>query len=238
MLERGALIGIVACITEETFIDFSCPHCGGVASFPVADVGYVRACPTCFGDVIVPSDGSGSGQALPLPLTLERLTLRRFVPADWHGLMACVPDSEEESILRWIESDSHVRLTTPGQPFCLGIELREAGKLVGYLSLSFTDGERLQAMLSFHLHPEYQQQDLLVEAVDGTLGFCFDGIKLHRITAQCSSADTMSSQAFEAAGLRQEAEFVKDTRGPEGWLNSIWFALLEEEYLARAPASG
>jgi RimJ/RimL family protein N-acetyltransferase len=189
------------------------------------------------GDVIVPDDNSGQGQPLPLPLTTDQLILRRLAPGDWKDLMECLQQSEEENILRWLEADSHVRLTTPGQPFYLGVELRQGGKLIGYFSLTFTDAERLQAQLGFKFNPDSDSEDFLPEALDALAGFCFEGIKLHRVAAKCFGSDDPACKALETAGFRREGEFLKDTRAEAGWANSIWYGLLEEEYLARPPAS-
>jgi len=151
--------------------------------------------------------------------------------------MECLPESDEENILRWLEVDSTVRLTTPEQAFCLGVEVRESGKLIGYLSMRFTDDSRLQAELSFCFNPTYEKKDAPVEALDAALGFCFEGIKLHRVTSKCLTEDTVSSNTIEGAGLRREGEFLKDTRTEEGWVSSLCYAILDEEYLARPPAS-
>jgi RimJ/RimL family protein N-acetyltransferase len=151
--------------------------------------------------------------------------------------MECLPESEEENILRWLEADRHVRLSAPGSPFCLGVELRDGGKLIGYLSLSFIDDQRLQITFSSYFHADYAQTDLLVEGIDALVGFCFEGIKLHRITSRCYSGDTAACKTLEEVGFRREGEFVKETRTQDGWVNSIWYALLQEEYLVRPPAS-
>src|SRR4029077_945269 len=166
-------------IIEEDFIDFKCPHCGETASFPRADVGFARTCPNCMEDLIVPEAGSEAGRKLPLPVTTARLSLRRLGPGDWKDLMECVPGWEEESVLRWLEQDGHVRLNTPDQTFRLGIELKE-GKLIGYLGLRFTDAEHRQAAIEANLNDKYAPDDFGVEAIDAFLGFCFEGIKLHR----------------------------------------------------------
>jgi RimJ/RimL family protein N-acetyltransferase len=208
-----------------------------MASFPQQDAGYVRACPECMGDVIVPDDNSGQGQPLPLPLTGERLILRRLGPADWNDLMACFPENEEDYVVRWLESDSHVRLTTPGQSFYLGMQLRETGKLIGYLSLTFMDAERLQAQLACNFNPDFAAGEFSAEALDALVGFCFEGIKLHRIASKCYGSDDSACKALETVGFRREGEFLKDTRIEDGWANSLWYGLLEEEYLARPPAT-
>src|SRR5206468_1720775 len=121
-------------------------------------------------------------RTLPLPITTPKLVLRRFTPGDWKDLLECAEEESEENILRWLERDSQVKLTTPEQAFFLGIELPAEGKLIGYLSLTFSDPERRQAMLSFSLNKNYQGQDFALEAIHALLGFCFEGISLHRAT--------------------------------------------------------
>ena len=208
-------------ITEESFIDFKCPYCDGPVSFPEPCRGTLQECPGCSESLLVPADGSGVGGQPPLPLTTARLVLRRLGAPDWKDLLELMSDEElyryvegrplgEEEILRWLDNDLHVKLTTPGQPFFLGMEVRDGGKLAGYVSLSFTDAQRLQMGLNLFLNRSHQRQGLAAEAVAALLGFCFAGIHLHRVTASCDSRHTAAGRLFEKAGLRREGEFVKD----------------------------
>jgi len=226
-------------ISEDNFLDFSCPHCSVGASFPTEDIGKVRACPNCLEDLIVPGPDEQTARKLPLPIITPRLTLRRFAPEDWKDLLEFMPDEalfqyagssmHEDEILAWLERDRQIRLTTQAQTFWLGVVLNEPNKLVGYAGLALTDP--LQAMLQLFLSRRYQRQGIATEAVDALLGFCFEGIKLHRVTATCDSRNVAACKLFERVGMRLEAEFVKDTLGVAGWLNSVWYAALEEEYL-------
>ena len=219
-------------LDEQDFTDFKCPYCGETVSFPQADVGFVRACPNCIEDVIVPKPGEEAGAALPIPITTARLILRRLAPGDSQDLLQFMPD--EDAVIAWLERDSHVRLTTPDQTFWLGIELREGGKLVGYLGLRFTDAERRQAMLTATLNDEARQAKLGLEALDAQLGFCFEGIKLHRVTAVCDKRNEADCHLFENVGMRREGEFVKDTWADGEWRTSVSFAALDEEWASTA----
>src|SRR5882724_5929957 len=86
-------------------------------------------------------------------------------------------------------------------------------------------------MLAVFLNRKHQKQGLAIEAVDALLGFCFEAIKLHRVTTSCDSRNSAAGKLFERVGMRREAEFVKDTPDVEGWLSTVWYAALEEEYL-------
>jgi RimJ/RimL family protein N-acetyltransferase len=229
-------------ITEENFIDFKCPYCGEPVSFPRENAGYAQACPNCTQSVIVPDDASEVGHQIPLPIATPRLVLRRLASSDWKDLLEVISDEEfyryqdgapldEDGVLHWLESDAHVKLTTPDQPFYLGIQSQEAGKLIGYLSLSFTDSQRLQVTFDLGLNRSFQRQGLALEAVEALLGFCFEGLKLHRVAGWCDSRNTAACRLLEKVGLRREGEFLKNRWLHGEWTNSIWYAALEEEYL-------
>ena len=229
-------------ITEESFIDFKCPYCGDPVSFPQVNAGFVQACPSCFESLIVPDDGSEVGRPIPLPITTPRLVLRRLAGADWKDLLELMSDEEffryqdgvpldEDGILHWLESDAHVRLTTPDQPFYLGIQVQDGGKLIGYLSLSFTDPQRLLVTFSIVLNRTFQRKGFALEAVEALLGFCFEGLKLHRVAGWCDSRNTAACRLMEKAGLRREGEFLKNRWVHGEWTNSVWYAALDEEYL-------
>jgi RimJ/RimL family protein N-acetyltransferase len=89
-----------------------------------------------------------------------------------------------------------------------------------------------QATINFTVHPQYQATDLPVEALEALLGFCFESIRLHRVTASLLDTDSAGIKLCEGVGMRREAVFVKDTEAADGgWLTSVWYAALEEEYL-------
>jgi RimJ/RimL family protein N-acetyltransferase len=138
---------------------------------------------------------------------------------------------DEDGILHWLESDPHVRLTTPDHPFFLGIQVQDGGKLIGYLSLSFTDPQRLQVTFNIGLNQTFHQKGFGLEAVEAVLGFCFEGLKLHRVAGWCDSRNIAACRLLEKAGLRKEGEFVKNRWAHGEWTSSIWYAALGEEYL-------
>jgi RimJ/RimL family protein N-acetyltransferase len=229
-------------ITEESFIDFKCPYCGEPVSFPQESAGFAQACPSCIESLIVPDDGSEVGRPIPLPITTPRLVLRRLAASDWRDLLELMSDEEffsyqegvpldEDGILRWLESDAHVKLTTPDQPFYLGIQLQDGGKLIGYLSLNFTDPQRLLVTFSIGLNRSFQRKGFALEAVEALLGFCFESLKLHRVAGWCDSRNTAACRLLEKAGLRREGEFLKNRWLRGEWTTSVWYAALDEEYL-------
>ena len=237
-------------ITEESFVDFKCPYCGEAVSFPGTDAGSARECPGCMEPLVVPAESAAFGGKLPLPVSASRLVLRRLKSSDWQDLLAFLSDEalfrhvegwplEEEQILQWLEIDNHVKLTSAGQVFCLGIESLADNKLVGYVGMSFSNSHPLQATIgSFFLSRSHQHQGLAREALTALLGFCFQGINCHRVSAWCDSRNTAACRLFEHSRMRREAEFVKDRRVKEEWVSTVWYGVLAEEYArTKAPST-
>lgn len=230
-------------LSEDSFIDFKCPVCGEAAAFPQDQAGLIQSCPSCFESFIVPQPGGQAGLPIPIPIKTQRLTLRRFEPRDWKDLLEFMSDEElfrfmdahpmdEEAVLNWLERDRHVRITTEGQPLPLGIELQEAGKLVGFVALSFIDAERRQGAITPWVSRPYQRQGIGTEACEGLLSFCFEGIGLHRVTAATDPRNTPAVRLFEKLGLRQEGEFAQDRHFKGEWVNTRHYAALRTEYLS------
>jgi RimJ/RimL family protein N-acetyltransferase len=227
-------------ITEEDFIDFTCPYCNEPVSFPMQQRASLQQCPMCMESLIVPEKAGEPGCPIPVPFSTKRLTLRRLASGDWKDLLEFLSDEEtfryapgnlldEDAILRWLESDPHVKLTTPDQTFYLGLTLRDGGKLIGHLGLRLSTPELQQAYVTILLNRAFQKQGFAREALAEVLNFCFEKIKLHRVSSSCDSRNTAALKLLETGGLRREGEFVKDSRIHGEWMNTVWYAALGEE---------
>ena len=235
--------------TEENFFDTRCPFCGETVAYPQSAAGYVRECINCLEDFIVPEPGTAAARTIPIPITTERLTLRRFTVDDLDALLTLSADEEfflhvkgseadrERTVSQWLDHQSKAKLTSP-QMFHLAIATRDGGKLIGNIAIGIYEG--VQASLEIELHRDFRRQGFALEAVDAMLGFCFETLKLHRVTANCDSSDAAACGLFDRAGMRREGEAIKNCRLPDGsWRNTATFAALEEEYLGteEAPAA-
>jgi RimJ/RimL family protein N-acetyltransferase len=227
-------------ITDEDFIDFTCPTCGDPVSFPSQQRGSLQQCPMCYESLLVPENAGEPGRRIPVPFATARLTVRRLAPGDWKDLLELLSDEEifrytpgqpldEESILRWLESDAHVKLTTPDQTYGLGLILKESENLIGYLGLRLAAPELQQGYLTIQVNRAFQKQGFATEALAGVLRFCFNDLKLHRVSASCDSRNEAALKLLEKAGLRREGMFIKDSFLHGAWTNTVWHAVLREE---------
>ena len=227
---------------DENFIDFKCPYCDTSVSFPSDSKSKIQDCPNCSENLILPQEGGGVGQKIPIPIRTPRLLLRRFVAADWKDLLDVLSAEElfqyveggplsDVELVRWLEQDSSAKLTTPDWMFCLGLHHQTEGKLIGYVGLNFTDASRQQLSLQIFVGRSFQRQGYATEAVNGVLGFGFEGISLHRVTASYDSRNVAAGRLLEKVGMRREGESLKDRFVNGEWVNTAWMAILDEEYL-------
>ena len=216
-------------ITDESFVDFKCPFCGEQVSFPGDCAGLVRECLNCLEILIVPKAGGELGHRLPIPITTATLRLRRFDSDDLPSLLELWSGSEEEAV-QWLERDRKCRLTTLNETLSLGVELRECRRIIGSLGLRFTDAEFREAMVSDSWIEKEYDAELATRAIRALLGCCFRELGLHRVITSCTSSNVTACHLYEQAGLRREGEFVKNSFMNGEWLNTTWFAMLDEEY--------
>jgi RimJ/RimL family protein N-acetyltransferase len=233
---------------DEGFTDFKCPYCDYPASFSFSYVGTAQACPSCSESVVVPRTGSGYGGKLPIRLETGRLILRRLRPEDRNDLKEVTSDEpafryvdgypfDEEELERWFEADTTVRLTQPDGQLTFGLEIPEIPKLIGYVCLSYADEDHRQMGFTMMINRKYWSRRYGTEAVGGVFAFGFNSIDLRRFTVGCDSRNTPACRMLENAGMRREGEFLKDAYVKGEWINTVWYALLKEEYVKKAAHS-
>jgi len=227
--------------TDENFINCKCPYCGDPVSFREDCDGGVEKCPNCTEDLVVPGDGSEIAGRIPLPITTPRLVLRRLAAADWNDLVEVFSDEElfeyedngpvgEKEVLEWLDAERHVKLTTPNTTFCLAIYLPPKGTVMGNVYLHSTNEFRSQTDVRIYVSRKCQRQGFATEALNAILNFCFDGIGLRRFSAWCDSRNIAAGRLAEKVGMRREGELIKQRYMNGEWVNTVLYALLNEEY--------
>ena len=185
--------------------------------------------------------------ALPWPVTTERLTLRPAEARDAEAVWGYrrLPESAE-----WM-STVHAELAPYAEKFedpewvskMLAIE--KDGALVGDLYLGVASpwsqtevkeqAAHSQAEIGWGLHPDHQGQGYAVEAVRELLRICFDpapsGLGLRRVVALCFADNEPSWRLMEKVRMRRETHNVKESlHRDKGWLDGYGYALLADEW--------
>lgn len=226
---------------EESYITFACPKCGNSVEYLEQYVGTAQVCPYCSEDVVVPRDGDEKGATLPLPIETSRLILRRLRSDDFPDAFEFLSDTEvyryderppmdEDEAKRWLDRTAKGKLSDPEGELTLGIALKDNGRLVGFVRLKYRDANRKQAGLGAAINSKYHRQGFAYEALHAALQFSFRDIGLHRVVAMCDSRNAAGVALLTKLGMRNEAECLRDRFVDGEWSDSLWFAMLEEEF--------
>ena len=178
-----------------------------------------------------------------LPITTERLILRRPTEGDVRDLLECVAHSSfadatpeivatEEGVRRYIEMQSSYQPFERGQCFDLAVERRADGKVIGLLSLERKEHE--QGAIGYALGIAYRGHGYATEAVRGLMGYGFRWLGLHRIYADTHSDNPGSWKVMERLGMKREGCFREAVFRDGKWVNVVTYGILATEWHMRA----
>lgn len=99
------------------------------------------------------------------------------------------------------------------------------------------DARGAQAELGWVLDPAFTGRGFATEAVRELLRYCFEELRVRRVTANCFLANEASWRLMERVGMRREGHAVNESLHRSGrWLDTLTYALLADEWAASAPA--
>jgi ribosomal-protein-alanine N-acetyltransferase len=232
-------------MNDEVYISFPCPHCGNTVDYIESYAETLQPCPYCTEDLIVPARTGEEGGKLPLPIETTRLTMRRLELDDLSDAVEILtePDTfrheeqdawSEDGVKRWLEEEVKSRLSDQKGRLALGIIRLDNHKLIGLLWLSYSKPNRQEVAVVIQINTSQMRKGFGSEALQSALSFCFNDVRLHRVTAVCATNDLASIRLLTKVGMRKEAECVKDRFIDGEWANSSWYAVLEEEFFGEA----
>lgn len=214
----------------EDFLDFKCPHCGALNSFETSAAKHVRECVNCLDLLLVPAKDGEAARKLATTVDGPRVRVRALQATDWEDLLEFQFEEEDEAT-GWIPNSGTMRTSEARGPFFLAVEVRETKKIVGTVGFRFLDVFFDQVEMTLISNAKANLSGLELEALEAALAFCFQEMNLHRVVSQCSAKESERRKVLSELGMRQEAEFVKHFLAEGEWLSTVWFAMLEEEYL-------
>ena len=181
-----------------------------------------------------------------LPLATDRLLLRAFTPDDLDALHAMFGREDVSRYLNWepMSRDraaellerrlTQTRIEKEGDGFGFALEERVGGHFVGEVVLRWTSEASRQGEIGWSLHPDAQGKGYATEAARELLRLGFEELGLHRIVAECDPRNDGSIRVMERLDMRREADHVESMWLKGEWVGSTVFAILEQEWRARA----
>ena len=185
-----------------------------------------------------------------LPITTERLVLRRFRASDTEPVLALYSDPGvtrylykeplgldglEQVMLRRLNEP---RLAVEGDVLDLAAELRSTGELVGAFVLFHRSDANRRGEIGYTLFPKFTGRGLATEGGRALLRIAFELLGLHSVVATCDARTFASTQVMARLGMRQEAHFRRNVFVKGEWTDELVFALLAEEWRATVARSG
>jgi ribosomal-protein-alanine N-acetyltransferase len=114
--------------------------------------------------------------------------------------------------------------------FILGALLKKEDLLIGAVDLRLFGKDEKCAEIGYMISLPYWGNGYAPEAVDLSLGFAFNTLKLHRIQAGIFETNPRSGRVLEKCGFKREG-IERERYFREGkWRDAICYAILESEY--------
>jgi RimJ/RimL family protein N-acetyltransferase len=177
------------------------------------------------------------------PLRTERLAIRPATVTDSEAMWRYrrVP-----SVARWMTSssadraDSLAKFELPDR-LAKTLIIERDGVIIGDLMLAIEDAwsqievteqaKAVQAEIGWCLDEVSTGYGYATEAVRELIRICFEELELRRLTANCFADNTASWRLMERVGMRRELHEVRGSlHRAEGWVDSLGYALLAEEW--------
>lgn len=171
-------------------------------------------------------------------IATERLVLREMVESDWPALHAIVSLPEvvryqtedafdEEATRATISLAIDGAAAEPRLLFDLAVTLD--GAMIGRVGMRRGEDVRT-ASLWFEIAPLQHGRGYGAEAARAFLGYAFETVGLHRVSADCDPRNAASARVMEKIGMRREAHLVQNMFIKGEWCDSLVFAMLASEW--------
>ncbi|WP_203338193.1 GNAT family N-acetyltransferase [Nocardioides limicola] len=176
----------------------------------------------------------------PFPqLSTSRLGLRRFRESDAEAFARYRSDPAVaryqsweapyplEEASRFVSAMATQPADVPGEWLQIAVTLEDA--LIGDCAFVAQAHEPRTAEIGFTIAPEHQGRGYAGEAVTSLLGYLFDQLGKHRVTASCGPRNAPSVKVLESVGMRREGHLVESTWAKGEWTDDLIFAVLGRE---------
>lgn len=180
--------------------------------------------------------------AAHLPIVTERLILRPFERPDLDEVIGYYALPDVQRYLDWKVRDrvearhaleqlrKETTLQRPGDTLSLAVTRQSDNRLLGQVSLRWSDATAQQAELRFVLNRPYRGNGYATESARAMLDYGFGRYRFHRIFARVDGRNQASAKLLRDLGLRLEAHFREHALFQGEWDEELHFAILDREW--------
>jgi RimJ/RimL family protein N-acetyltransferase len=171
----------------------------------------------------------------------DRLVLRDLRDSDWVAVQEYSSDPKVCEFMDWgpntaretkefVKRAMRAAKDKPRFAYDFAITCGESDPVIGAVSLVLVGFPPNQAMIGYVLGRQHWGQGIMSEAVRAVIGFGFETLKLHRISASCDPKNVASFRVMEKCGMRREGYFVEDKYIKGRWRDTLLYSVLAREW--------
>jgi RimJ/RimL family protein N-acetyltransferase len=172
----------------------------------------------------------------------ERLVLRPLEKSDLDEVLTYYALPDVQRYLDWKARDKleakqafeemrkQTRMSRPGDALTLAVMRKSDGKVIGHVSLRYTDATAAQGEIRFAIAPTFRRRGYGAEAVRAALDLGFGEYRLHRIYARTAGKNEPSARLLKSLGMRLEAHYREHALFQGEWDEELHFAILDREW--------
>lgn len=100
---------------------------------------------------------------------------------------------------------------------------------VGMVELNEIEWDRARAEVAFWIAPDHQAAGYGRDALATLVGYAFDQLGLHKLTAEAFATNEASTSLLESVGFEREGRLREEEYVDGEWVDVVRFGLLAEE---------
>ena len=176
-----------------------------------------------------------------MKLETERLILRDFVKDDWHRVLEYQSDPLYLRYYEWTERTPEAiqefvgwfldhQKQKPRIKFQLAVVLKSNNLLIGNCAVRMEEANAMEADLGYEFDPKHWNRGYATEAAHAIVDFGFNHFCVHRVWAACVADNVGSAHVLEKLGLKLEGRFRENRYYKGRWWDSLYYAILADEW--------
>jgi RimJ/RimL family protein N-acetyltransferase len=175
------------------------------------------------------------------PRETPRLVLRSIAISDWRAIHRYMSDPLvtawlPEGVLTEEGSLAFATKNSGDKAEALAVLTKDSHELVGHMVFHPWFGARTHE-IGWVFERQHQRRGYATEAAKSLFAYAFESLHCHRVVATCQPQNPASWRVMEKLGMRREAHFRQCLARESGeWWDEYFYAILEGEYFADAPA--
>jgi ribosomal-protein-alanine N-acetyltransferase len=140
------------------------------------------------------------------------------------------PVTTQEEELTFLSSLHDTARMRPRREYHLGVLSKEADEFVGMARLTISTPSHRGGDIGYGIRPDQWGRGFATEAARLIVGFGFDQLGLHRISAVHHPENRASGRVLQKVGMQREGLLRENMLAHGAWRDSIAYAILDREW--------